>query len=124
MKLFILLLMIFLHIWDDFGRQGIMASMKQRSWWLKQDEFHPMYMQDYLMALFMHSFSWAFMIMLPIFFLCRFEVTGMHLAYFICNLFIHMIVDDAKANVKCINLITDQTIHICQIALTWMVFVM
>ena len=29
----ILFLMIFLHIIDDFCLQGIMASMKQKSWW-------------------------------------------------------------------------------------------
>ena len=33
MKLFILLCMIFCHIIDDYYLQGILASMKQKSWW-------------------------------------------------------------------------------------------
>lgn len=32
---FLLLLMIFLHIVDDYYLQGILASMKQKEWWHK-----------------------------------------------------------------------------------------
>lgn len=32
---FLLLLMIFLHIVDDYYLQGILASMKQKEWWNK-----------------------------------------------------------------------------------------
>ena len=34
-EIFMLLLMIFLHIVDDYYLQGILASMKQRGWWEK-----------------------------------------------------------------------------------------
>ena len=123
MTAFILILMIFLHIWDDFGRQGIMASMKQRNWWLNQPEYTNMYCYDYIVALFMHSVSWAFMIMLPIFVLCKFELTAAHIIAFGVNAICHMIVDDCKANRKTINLIEDQTFHMAQIFITWMIFV-
>ena len=65
MKLFILFCMLFCHVVDDYYSQGILASMKQKSWWEKNapDE---LYKNDYKMALFMHSFSWSFMIMLPL----------------------------------------------------------
>ena len=122
MTFFILLLMIFLHIWDDFGRQGIMASMKQKSWWTSQPEFSSMYSYDYVVALFMHSFSWSFMIMLPIFVMCAFKLTALHYAFFIGNLILHMLIDDAKANRRSINLVIDQSLHMYQIVTTWIAF--
>lgn len=65
MKLFILLCMLFLHIVDDYYLQGWLASAKQKSWWEKNSP-DKLYKHDYLIALFMHSFSWTFMIMLPL----------------------------------------------------------
>ena len=61
----ILLTMIFLHIVDDYYLQGILAQMKQKKFWKEQapDE---KYKYDYIWALIMHGFSWAFMIMLPL----------------------------------------------------------
>lgn len=54
----ILFSMIFLHILDDFCLQGIMASMKQKSWWQKDSVgSQPKYKNDYIAALFAHSFS-------------------------------------------------------------------
>lgn len=54
--LFILIFMIFCHIIDDYFLQGILASMKQKVWW-KENYPDKIYSKDYLMALFMHSFS-------------------------------------------------------------------
>ena len=34
-EIFMLLFMVFLHIVDDYYLQGILASMKQKQWWLK-----------------------------------------------------------------------------------------
>ena len=62
-KFIILLSMIFCHIVDDYYLQGWLASAKQKEWW-KKNAPEKMYSRDYIMALFMHSFSWAFMIML------------------------------------------------------------
>lgn len=63
-KIFILFTMIFCHIVDDYYLQGWLASAKQKSWWEKNAP-EKLYKYDYLAALFMHSFSWSFMIMLP-----------------------------------------------------------
>ena len=63
-KILILFTMIFCHIVDDYYLQGWLASAKQKSWWEKNAP-EKLYKYDYLAALFMHSFSWSFMIMLP-----------------------------------------------------------
>lgn len=57
--------MLFCHIVDDYYLQGILASMKQKKWW-QENAPDKLYEYDYLIALLMHGFSWAFMIMLPI----------------------------------------------------------
>ena len=122
-KILILVGMIFCHIVDDYYLQGWLASAKQKSWWEKNcsDE---LYKYDYLAALFMHSFSWTFMIMLiPTIYILL--VGGMWSPLvFVANLAIHMIVDDSKANRKKINLIQDQSIHMIQIIVTWIVMIL
>ena len=64
---YILLLigMLFLHIVDDYYLQGVLASMKQKSWWEKNCP-NSFYKNDYMMALLEHAFSWAVMIHIPI----------------------------------------------------------
>lgn len=121
MKLFILLCMLFFHIVDDYYLQGWLASAKQKSWWEKNSP-DKLYKYDYLMALFMHSFSWAFMIMLPLtVYAIAIDGTWCPLLYII-NLIIHFYIDDLKANKKKINLIQDQCVHIIQIVLTWLLY--
>lgn len=117
----ILLSMIFLHIIDDYKLQGILASMKQRKWWEEQKEYKKLYKHDYIPALIEHSFSWAFMIMLPIAVALQFNIGWWVVAYII-NMLIHAFVDDLKANKLKINLVIDQTIHIVQIVATWLIF--
>lgn len=118
-KVFILFTMIFLHIVDDYYLQGWLASAKQKSWWEKNAP-DKMYKNDYLVALFMHSFSWSFMIMLPTtVYLLLNGGTWFPLLY-IFNLVIHMFVDNMKANQHKINLIEDQSIHMIQIIITWL----
>ena len=115
----ILFSMIFLHIVDDFCLQGIMASMKQKSWWQKDPVgSQPKYKHDYIAALFAHSFSWSFMIMLPVMLWGQWEWPIL-----LANMFTHAAIDDAKANKMQINLIQDQTFHVIQILMTWLVFV-
>jgi hypothetical protein len=127
-KILLLLAMIFLHIVDDYYLQGWLASAKQKSWWEKNapDE---LYRYDYIMALFMHSFSWTFIVMIiPTY--CTltsrfvadgdFTVVSSQIIFvFILNLITHMTTDNAKANLKKINLIQDQLIHLLQLVLTW-----
>ena len=74
------------------------------------------------MALFMHSFSWTFMIML-IPSLYSILLGGIwYPALYIGNIIIHFIVDDLKANKKKINLIQDQSIHLLQVVITWLCY--
>lgn len=117
-KILILLLMIFMHIVDDYYLQGWLASAKQKSWWEKNAP-DKLYKFDYIVALFMHSFSWSFMIMLPTTVYLLFIGGVWYPMLYLSNLVIHMFVDDLKANKKKINLIQDQLIHIIQIIITW-----
>ena len=120
----LLLAMIFLHIVDDYYLQGWLASAKQKSYW-EQNAPDELYKRDYIMALFMHSFSWAFMIMLIPSVYTLITTTNINNAslaialIFFTNLCIHMATDNAKANLKKINLIQDQLTHLAQIAITW-----
>lgn len=120
MKLFILFVMIFAHIVDDYYLQGILASLKQKTWWENQKSYKPMYKYDYIVALIMHAFSWSFMISLPILYL---GFTKWIAVAIILNTIIHGIIDDLKANKGKINLIIDQSIHIAQVVITWILFV-
>lgn len=122
-EIFILLLMIFCHIVDDFNLQGIMANMKQKTWWRNHPEYKEMYKHDWIPSLFMHSFSWTFMIMLPIALFLHFEIGKVFLIAFGLNLIIHFIVDHLKANVKLINLCADQFVHLIQIIITFIIFI-
>ena len=119
---FLILLMIFCHIVDDYYLQGWLASAKQSDWW-KKNSPSKLYEYDYLCALTMHSFSWSFMIMLPAAFQLQFNIPNIWYFMFIINFIIHMIVDNEKANRKTINLWVDQIIHFFQIIITGFIFV-
>ena len=116
---FILISMIFCHIVDDYYLQGILASMKQKSWWQKSESYSEKYRYDYVMALIEHAFSWTFMVMLPIFIISKFQINVFMCLVFLVNWIIHAVVDDLKANKKKINLIQDQVIHLVQIFVTF-----
>ena len=118
--LFVLLSMMFCHIVDDYYLQGKLALFKQKSWWEKNapDE---MYKHDYIVGLIMHSFSWAFMVMLPVAVSQEFQIGAVFVTMFIINTAVHAIVDDLKANKRKINLVTDQSIHIGQIIVTFLI---
>ena len=115
---FVLASMLFMHVVDDYYLQGILANLKQRSYW---EEHAPdlMYRYDYLVALLMHSLSWSFCIMLPTVALRGFAWNADVTALFTFNIVVHAVVDDAKANRRKINLITDQAIHLVQILMTF-----
>ena len=111
--------MCFCHIVDDYYLQGILASMKQKNWWTKQESYEDKYKYDYIVALIMHEFSWSFVILIP------FLLLGLSPIFLVIALVlngtIHAFVDDLKANQKKINLVQDQSIHIGQIFLTWLI---
>ena len=120
MNLFILLSMIFCHIVDDYYLQGWLASAKQKKYW-RENAPQKMYKYDYIAALIMHSMSWSFMIMLPLAIASSFNVSSIFIIVFIVNAIIHGITDTAKANWLKINLIIDQSIHMIQIILTFII---
>ena len=122
MNIFILLSMIFMHIVDDYYLQGILASMKQKAWWNKQESYKDFYKYDYVVALIMHSFSWAFMVMMPIAFVMSFSITIGFAVVMLVNAIVHCIVDNLKANKMKINLVQDQSIHVGQIVTTFVLF--
>lgn len=121
-KLFILLLMIFLHIVADYNLQGWLASAKQKSYW-EENAPDPKYKYDYLCALVTHSFAWSFMIMLPVFYIHGFVVNWRLCCILVVNTIIHAWVDNMKANDKTINLWQDQAAHLAQILYTMFVLV-
>lgn len=123
--LFVLLIMFFCHIVDDYYLQGVLATLKQKSWWdiHAKDE---LYQYDYIIALVEHAFSWAFMIHLPVLFFMYNGKMFMNMQKLFCILFvdmvIHAIIDDQKANRHTINLIVDQVMHFMQIVITWFLY--
>ena len=104
------------------------SRRKQKSYW-EQNAPDELYKHDYIMALFMHSFSWAFMIMLVPSVYTLIMTTNINNAslaialVFLTNLCLHMVVDNSKANLKKINLVQDQLYHLAQILITWVAFV-
>ena len=121
-NLFVLILMIFCHIVDDYYLQGWLASAKQKQWWMDNAP-DKLYRFDYIWALLMHSFSWSFMIMLPIAIFQGFDVNWVFGLMLVINTAVHAFVDNLKANVKVINLWVDQSIHMLQIIYTFWLFV-
>ena len=125
-KLFVFLWMLFDHVFDDYKLQGIMANMKQKIWWKENapEESYKKYKHDYIAALIMHSISWSFMVMLPIAVYLKFDIDTVFGVVFACNVLIHALVDDLKANKLRINLIQDQAIHIVQIIISFVILVL
>ena len=112
--------MLFCHIVDDYYFQGWLASAKQKKWW-QENAPQDKYKFDYIMALIMHSFSWSFVTHVPI---MLFSNRDMWILFSILiNAIIHGIIDDLKANRFKLNLIQDQIIHIIQITIVFIIFV-
>ena len=120
MRLFVLFVMIFFHIVDDYYLQGVLAKMKQRKWW-EENAPSELYRNDYIVALIMHSFSWSFMITLPTLFVSTNYIIIVF--FIILNTILHAYVDNEKANKYSINLIVDQICHLIQIISTWIAII-
>lgn len=123
MKIFILFIMLFLHIVDDYYLQGVLAKMKQKTWW-EENAPDPLYKNDYIVALIEHGFSWTFMVMLPIMIWMiyhnQYSISFYVIVFFI-NWIMHTWIDHLKANIKNCSLLLDQIIHIYQVMMTWMI---
>ena len=115
----VLMLMILAHIVDDYYLQGILASMKQKKWWLEQKGYKDMYKNDYKMALLLHSMSWSIVVSLPIMFFTTAPGIFVY-TLFVLNTIMHYYIDNLKANELAINLVEDQSVHLIQILLTWL----
>ena len=120
---FILLLMIFLHIIDDYKLQaGVLNNLKQKKFW-EENAPDELYKYDYIWALIMHSFSWSFMIMLPVAYVWNFNINPLFMIVFLWNVAGHAVFDNMKANKKETNLIQDQICHLVQIITTFVLLV-
>lgn len=113
MKVF--LLMVLLHIIDDFVLQAAcLNKLKQKEFWKNYiTDDNKLYQYDYLVALVIHGLSWSLMIHLPFFFLNCNEWILFGLVIF--QAIIHSRIDDLKANKKTISLVVDQSAHLLQI---------
>lgn len=126
-------IMIFLHIIDDFCLQGILAKMKQKSWWDEQnkpwtEKYWLKHRYDWLPPLICHAFEWSFMILLPILVYSWDMMTPKSISIFMTllvqNTIVHAYIDHSKCNLMVINLVTDQSIHITQIVVTWVIWLL
>lgn len=115
-----LLAMLFMHIVADYYLQGILAKMKQKSWWKEQvpDLDKTRYRNDYLVALVEHAFSWSCCVLaLPA---LVWHVPGWLLLPLVtANTCMHAIVDDGKANARVFSLLEDQLLHVLQVLMSW-----
>lgn len=123
------LTMIWLHIYDDYHTQGILAQFKQKKWW-KENYPQDLYKHDWRIALYEHAFQWSFTTMLPllVYSVWAWKETGLYhgliwwTGLLIINTKVHAEIDNEKANELKIDLFTDQILHILQIGFTIIYF--
>lgn len=125
-KVILLIAMLYAHIVDDYRHQGILAQMKQKSWW-EENAPDDMYRNDYIVALFEHAFSWTVAIHIPaVIYLYltsgSMDVVEFGFLFFAMWMF-HALADHAKANLHAINLVGDQLIHIVQVVGVWIIYI-
>lgn len=122
--LLILFLMFFFHVVDDYYLQGVLAKMKQKKWW-EENAPDSLYKDDYIIALFIHAFSWSFMITLPWFVIAFISLDTLLIVFLIlsyfCNVIMHTLTDHMKANEHILSLVQDQSRHFYQIIITWVI---
>jgi len=124
--MFVLFIMIFAHIIDDFKLQGIMADMKCRLWWyntINTLEHGEIYKYDYIVPLILHGFQWSMMVHSV--FLLSVSMRDNPILYIsiIINGLVHSFIDNLKANEFKINLIQDQLLHLIQIIVIYLILV-
>lgn len=134
----LLVAMLFCHCLYDFHIQGILAQMKQKDWWYDQfakvsqkqperemSEIIRTYGNDFGVALFIHGFEWAVFITIPLFvYVWMYDMSYAAVLVMIpVNAALHAMIDDMKCNKMVLNLAQDQLCHICQIVLSFILFV-
>ena len=128
--------MIFMHIIGDYALQSVcnFHNMKQESWWKKVYDIDILkeskLKNDYKLILYLHGLSWTICILIPIildhYFIYHKFYFGFEMfinSALLVNTCIHAVVDDMKANMNAINLVTDQAIHFVQIVVTLLLYV-
>ncbi len=121
--------MIWLHIYDDYHTQGILAQFKQKKWW-KENYPQDLYKHDWRIALYEHAFQWSFTTMLPllVYSMWAWKETGLYhgliwwTGLLVINTKVHAEIDNEKANDLTISLFIDQILHILQIGFTIILF--
>ena len=132
-------LLMLLHLIADFNLQGILANMKQKSWWRKEvkkawergafDTIYPpgtdirnhielptWYDCDWLAGLVCHALMWSLVTFLPLMFIISPQSFG---GIIIMNAFIHAVIDHLKCNrLGTLNLCQDQILHVGQLMIT------
>lgn len=117
---YVFLIMILLHIIDDFVLQPIcLSKLKQKSFWETYVKDNEKYKFDYKVALVIHALSWSIMIHLPLMVIGVGEYSI--LLSVIINTIMHAWIDDEKANKLNITLFEDQLMHLIQVGSTWAV---
>ncbi len=109
----IFLLMLAMHVIEDFHLQGRMADMKQKTWW--RENAPSRYKDDYIPVIILHGMEWSILASLPLL-----TVTGLDAGWWfflmvVVNGLVHAGVDHLKCNSFRIGLIADQSIHVVQI---------
>ena len=121
----LLIAMIWCHLDNDFRKQGILANMKQKSWWEQQDGYNDTYEYDYIAALWTHAIWWGIEIHIPViaYIWYRGQLTPTRILLLVFVMIVqittHKSIDDAKANLKLINLVIDQSLHVFQIVVSF-----
>lgn len=119
------LLMILLHIIDDFVLQPVcLSKLKQKSFWTNDPQgSRDLYRNDYKAALLIHGLSWSVMIHLPLIVMQLMHEYTCGQFYICCSVFVqalmHAVIDNFKANQHSLSLIGDQLIHLGQLCLVF-----
>ena len=95
--------------------------MKQISWWKSECDKHDVdnpqkYSKDWIAALLIHSFVWAFITFYPL--LLLYDNKSGIIFILLLQMIIHAFIDHIKCNLYKINLFQDQFLHLIQITLT------
>lgn len=132
-------LCMLLHLISDYTLQGILAKLKQKSWWKKEIEktfgknppntvlppgtnirdhieLPTWYDDDWIAGLICHALMWSLFTFLPMMFIVG---PRWFSGIIIMNTLIHAVIDHLKCNrLGTLNLCQDQVLHVAQLMLT------
>ena len=127
---FVFFIMLFMHTIADFVLQTTcLSDLKQIKKWneftkdmFDEDVEETMYRNDYVAALLIHSFMWAFMTFVPL--LLIGQNYWLLILIIVVNSIIHLLIDNIKANFYLISLCKDQCWHINQILISFIIYLL